>query len=327
MKYSIFPLLLFVYSLILVSCKDDEPDNKPPETAIEVTTFAGGEDGLKDGLRTDARFHSPTKIALSPGGDIYVIDQDKTALRKINSSGSVSTIIADYPSEIVALVVGKDGAVFVAGYMWIGKLQADGSIEIIADALKMSSDIFFQHLMSMEMLPDGSLILFEAGNNRVINISTSGEVIAVLCSHPMGYQGGERNGKLQDIYFRDVHDLFVTNSGEIYFTDWLKHDLRKISADKMVTTIVGLDYASPFSFPVSITKSTEGSLYLIESNRIVKIEESGSFKTFAGGVAGYLDAAGGSAQFFGPLDAVLTKDGHTMYVTDYVNNRIRKITF
>jgi DNA-binding beta-propeller fold protein YncE len=327
MKNQLPHLILLICCISLTSCKDDEPETKPSETPTVVTTLAGGAQGLKDGMGMDAQFNSPSKIALSSSGEIYVIDQEGRALRKINSSGTVSTVIASHPKKMVALVFAKDGTLFLAGESWIGKLKENGSVEVLADGAQMPSESYFSEVTSMAMLPDGSLILFDVSNYRILNISTTGEVIAVLCSHPMGYPGGDRNGKLENIYFREVYDMYVTETGVIYFTDWLRHDLRKISIDKMVTTIAGLDYASPFSFPVSVARSKDGILFLLEGDRILKVDESGNFKTFAGGIPGYQDAIGASAKFFSPFDLVLTQDEHTMYVTDYNNHRIRKITF
>ncbi|MEJ1238176.1 hypothetical protein WBG78_08605 [Chryseolinea sp. T2] len=320
-------LVLFACLIFLASCKEDEVAKQEPETPIAVTTLAGSAQGLKDGVGTDAQFYYPSKLALAASGDVYVIDQDGTAVRKISSNGSVSTILASHPKKIVALVIGKDGTIYIGGESWIGKLQQDGTVEVIANAPDMSQDVFFYRLTSMEMLPDGSLILFEMTNHRVINITTTGKVISVLCNHPFGYEGGDRNGKLRDIYFAEVYDMFVTSAGEVYFTDWFRHDLRKISTDKVVTTVVGTDYATPFSFPMGVTRSKEGVLYLVEKDRIVKVDEAGNYQTFAGGIPGYLDANGASAQFWNPFDVLLSNDEHTMYVADCLNNRIRKVTF
>ena len=46
--------------------------------------------------------------------------------------------------------------------------------------------------------------------------------------------------------------------------------------------------------------------------------------TIAGSTAGYTDAIGTSAQFYGPRAVCLDNNGF-MYVADYTNNLIRKI--
>ncbi|MCX6360893.1 MAG: hypothetical protein NT029_13865 [Armatimonadetes bacterium] len=61
-----------------------------------VTTLAGsGVSGLADGYRTAAQFRAPSAIALGQGpnaGAIFVPDQDRHVIRRIEADGMVSTI-------------------------------------------------------------------------------------------------------------------------------------------------------------------------------------------------------------------------------------------
>jgi len=312
MSYYKLTILVFFYSACLLSCDDSSDSEQPkPETLIE--TFAGGEQGLKDGTGTAANFDGPSRMAFSPSGEIYVIDQQRRALRKISTSGNVTTIFTDYPKEIINLTVGEDGTVFLATDFWIGKLQGDGTIEIIVDGSQAPSEWYFHGVMSIGTMPDGSLIFFERSNNRIINISTTGEFIALLCNHPQMFEGGDHNGKLEEIYFTYVYDIFAAENGEMLFTDWFNHDIRKISVNKVVTTVVGSGYDLPFRSPNAVAQMKDGRIFVAEDRGVAVVDTNGGIWYLA------------STQIPSAGDLLLSKDNKTMYVIN--GNRITKVTF
>ena len=311
MSYYKLTLLLLFYSVCLLSC-DDSSDNEQPKPDPVIETFAGGEAGFVDGMGTAARFNEPMDIAFSPSGEIYVVDQQETALRKISTSGNVTTIFSEYPQKIKALAVGKDGTVFLAGSTWIGKLQGDGSIQILVNGLELPSEYHIGSLMTMAVIPDGSLLIFEGGNTRIINFSATGEFIAVLCNHPQMFNGGDRNGKLSDIYFTLVYDIFVADNGEMLFTDQFQQDVRKISLDKTVTTVLGAGYDAPFRFPIAVEQHKDGRIFVAEARGLAVIETSKAVTYIA------------NLLIPQPMDLLLSKDNKTLYVTN--GNKITKVT-
>jgi hypothetical protein len=59
-----------------------------------VTTVAGqvGSPGSKDATGTAAQFYSPAGVAVDSGGNLYVADSNNNTIRKISSSGVVTTL-------------------------------------------------------------------------------------------------------------------------------------------------------------------------------------------------------------------------------------------
>jgi streptogramin lyase len=88
-----------------------------------VTTIAGVWNvlGFDNGPGTIATFHNPSSIAVDNDGNIYVADVGNNAIRKINSSGVVSTYLANvsaYTTDasffgVYGVAVDKNGVVYL----------------------------------------------------------------------------------------------------------------------------------------------------------------------------------------------------------------------
>ncbi|NQV02577.1 MAG: hypothetical protein HQ542_08030 [Bacteroidia bacterium] len=83
-----------------------------------------------------------------------------------------------------------------------------------------------------------------------------------------------------------------------------------------------------FNRPFGICIDTVGNLYLADAYNhcIRKISTKGEVFTYAGtGTAGYLDGPADEAKFNQPINICLDDEGN-MYVSDFLNQRIRKIS-
>jgi hypothetical protein len=85
---------------------------------------------------------------------------------------------------------------------------------------------------------------------------------------------------------------------------------------------------SQYNFPRGVAVDLQGNVYVADSsnNRIRKMTSAGIVTTLAGsGVAGFADGVGAVAQFKNPRGIAVDSLGN-VYVGDYENNRIRKVT-
>jgi hypothetical protein len=132
----------------------------------------------------------------------------------------------------------------------------------------------------------------------------------------------------------------VDASGNIYIADYNNNRVRKIDLSGIITTFAGkgtagysgdggLATAAEFHFPSAVTVDGAGNVYIADMYNacIRKVDSNGIVVTIAGtGTPGYCGdgAAATSAQLANPNSLTIDAGG-SLYISDYDNNRIRKI--
>jgi sugar lactone lactonase YvrE len=188
--------------------------------------------------------------------------------------------------------------------------------------------------------PDGLAV--DASNNvyvadsfghRVRKLDSTGTVSTYAGSGSFGYQ----NGSSASAQFQIPSGITVDSSGNVYLTDTYDHRVRKITPGGTVSTFAGTGtqgYAEgtgssvQFSIPAGIIDDASGNLFIADSNnmRIRELTPLAVSSTFAGSATvGSADGTGATAQFSIPWGMAIDSSGN-MYVSDYNNDAIRKIT-
>jgi serine/threonine-protein kinase len=137
--------------------------------------------------------------------------------------------------------------------------------------------------------------------------------------------------------FNRPFGIAVDTAGNVYVADQGNNVIRKIDKNLNVSTFAGMagipgsangqDTSATFSKPFGVAVDAGGNVYVADAgnNSIRAINPAGMVSTFSGtGVAG---AANGSdtATFNSPLSVAVDGSGN-LYVADYGNNIIRKIS-
>ena len=274
-----------------------------------VTTLAGRlpAPGSTNGTGRNARFSSPSGIAVANDGTIYVSDSSNHTIRRITQAGVVTTLAG------------------TAGSMeW-----TNGT----------GSAARFSNPKGVTLAPDGSLYVADTLSATIRRVTTDG-VVTTIAGTAWNY--GSTDGI--SARFNGLSGIASDAGGALYVADLSNSTVRKLTlsgANWTTSTLAGsatqigatngTGSAARFRFPNGIASDATGRLYVADTNNhtIRRITATGVVSNIAGSgsptSSGSVDGAGGVARFFNP-NGVAVDAGGSIYVADTSNNTIRKIT-
>ena len=192
---------------------------------------------------------------------------------------------------------------------------------------------------AMALDASGNLYIVDA-NNRKVRRVTPGGIISSFAGTGMPGVSGD-GGPATAALFDAPSAVALDAAGNLYVADYNNHDVRKVGTTGIITTFAGVGTAgsagdggpataAQLDNPCGMAWDHVGNLYIADrsNHKIRQVAPDGTIRTFAGsgvaGSAGDLGAAT-SAQFNAPV-AVALDAASNLYVADYFNNKIRKVT-
>jgi sugar lactone lactonase YvrE len=332
-----------------------------------ITTIAGngtagsGGDG---GPATSAAINGPSATAIDAAGNIYIADAYASRVRKIDTTGTISTIVGNgicnfagdggpAKSAMVCqpygVAVDNAGNVYVADtYNYrIRKINSSGIISTIAGngTATFSGDggpsvnAAVNAPSGLTVDAAGNIYIADAGNYRVRKINSSGIISTIAGNGVAGFSGD--GGPAVNASFSTTYSVAVDPAGNIYISDIYNGRIRKVNTAGIVSTIGGNGVvgfsgdggpatSAQISNPYGITVDAAGNIYIADTynNRVRLItSSSGIISTIAGtGVGGFSGDGGAptSAQLFDPYGVTVDGMGN-IYVADINNQRVRKL--
>jgi sugar lactone lactonase YvrE len=273
----------------------------------EVSLFAGSTQGSADGLGALAQFNFPAGLDFDSAGNLYVADSGNRKLRKIDITGLVSTIaLHDNASSVY------DGGAFAT------KIGNDlGDLEVFNNEIYFV-DSTYKLVRKFNTL-SSSLV-------RVAGTSVSGDSVGnALTGTTFSYPRG----------------IAIDSTGNVYISDSGNNNIKFLDSGNSTVSLVTSSNTLGHSdgnlanaridnpFDIDLISDNE-LLFLDRNNHVLKLLDTQSFtvkeiSTLAGRNR-YDDKNGafGVNSFRRPFGTARDSSGN-IYITDYDNNKIRKL--
>jgi hypothetical protein len=329
----------------------------PVKEDVLYGTIAGlaGSPGNADGVGAVAKFMGARGVATDAVGNVYVADTGNHTIRKISTSGQVTTIAGTAGQAGTAnglgavarfrgpwaLAVGADGVVYVADTEnhAIRKISTSGEVTILAGSpgLGGSQDgtgtgARFYRPMGIAVDASGTVYVADTGNHTVRMITAAGVVTRVAGRASFA---GYVDGGVSQSMLSSPMGLALAADGSVWVADSNNFVLRKLSAG-ILSTIAGMAGESDLingqgsvarlRGPIGLTADEEGSVYFSElsSQYIRKCTAGGVVSTWAGvpNSSGAVDGAYAEVKFYQPAGLAMDGQGN-LYVADSGNSTIR----
>jgi sugar lactone lactonase YvrE len=284
------------------------------------------------GLAAAAQLHNPTGVAVDASGNLFIVDDFNSRIRKVSVGGVITTVAGN----------GNIGFSGDGGPATTAALNNPAAVAVDAS---------------------GNLFIADSGNNRIRKVSASGVITTFAGNGVVKYNQYESpipvfsgdGGPATSASLTDPSGIAVDASGNLFIADAGNQRIRKVSTTGIIMTVAGnpangagdsysgdggLATAAYFASPTHVAVDALGNLFIsdsdvIGSNRVLFVSaSSGIITTVAGngtGLCGSNNCFSGdggpatSATLDSPEGIALDASGN-LFIADSGNNRIRKVS-
>ncbi len=282
-----------------------------------ISQFAGSGSGAyvgDGGPATAAGIAKPFSVTYDGTGNIYIADRNNNVIRKVNTSGIITTVAGDG----------------TYGY------SGDGGLATLAQ---------LEEPNGVACDTAGNIYITSSNSVRKLNIS-NGIITTIAGDSLPGYTG---DGGLASVArLHHTQGITVDAAGNIYVTDSWNNVIRKINTAGIITTITGNGFgagtgsggfsgdggpalSAELNIPIGgVAFDATGNMFIAdnENNRVRMVNTAGIISTVAGNGLGGFSGDGGIAtvaELYNPMGVALDAAGN-LYIADASNYRIRKVS-
>ncbi|MEE8207014.1 MAG: SMP-30/gluconolactonase/LRE family protein, partial [Nitrospinaceae bacterium] len=330
-----------------------------------ITTIAGnGTAGFSGdhGPALKAAFNFPAGLCLDQTGNLYVADRNNHRVRRIDTSGMVTTVAGtgtpdwggdggpavdahlNYPSDLVC--DGK-GNLYISDRSnnRIRKVDAQGTITTVVGLglpefggdFGPATDAFLKYPFGIDLDQKGNLYIADRGNNRIRKVDSQG-IITTVAGDGTHFFGGDY-GPATRASLAYPTDVVADDRGNLYIADRNNNRIRKVDSLGIMTTVMGIGKSgyngdneiaseTTLHLPFVLALSPDGKLIIVDRNhfRVRSMDfKTHAIATVAGNGKSWFRGDGGpgtGATLEFPSGIGIDSKGNVIF-SDKINNRLR----
>ncbi|MBL7553788.1 protein kinase [Frankia sp. AgB1.9] len=281
------------------------------ETIIAGTDapgFAG--DG---GPAIDAELHGPTNVGVDGTGNIDILDQGNGRIRRVDTTGRITTIAGGGTIQQSALTgqpvaatrahlteldgqfaVDTTGDVYFADNGHVYKVNRPGMLTVVAQIGHTTDDAYPELTtgpLGALAARDGRLYGTDLEHNEIRMLSAGGNVTTVAGT---GTQGDTGDGRPATAAALDLSDglnryqagLTVDAAGDLFIAEPSRARVRRVDRTGTITTVAGTGivgepigtgpaHATQLGFPYQVAAAPDGSLFIADLYDILSVGTTG----------------------------------------------------
>ena len=332
-----------------------------------ISTIAGGGATIGDGgPAISANLNQPTGVAVDAAGNIYIADGNNQRIRKVNTSGIISTIAGTSTSFTIGhpfdVKVDGSGNVFFSADDNVYKLTSGGAFSRVAGTgtAGFSGDggpavaAQLNGPRGLTFDATGNLVIADGDNSRLRKINSSGIINTFVGNGlPVGGFGGDGGpaplavvAKPYPGYLFSLIGLGIgvpavakDKKGNLFVADCSNNRVRKVNTAGVITTFAGNGIAgfsgdggpataAELQNPIGLSFDSSDNLYIADfgNHHIRKVDNGGIITTVAGGGSGGLGDGGPATAAVISAYGVYADSIGNLYIADADSQRIRKVS-
>ena len=277
-----------------------------PTGTISVVAGNGAQgfsgDGVTGGAGLATLYH-PFAVAVDSSGNVYIADQYNCAVRKVDSTSTITTIAGIggscgysgdngkatsaqlyYP---LGLAFNSSGVLFIGDYnnCVVRKVNTSGTISTYAgnhtcgysgdNGAATSAELYTPSGLATDS--NDNLFIADSGNCVIREVTkSSGKISTVAGNHTCGYSGD--NGAATSAEMNQVFGVTV-NGTTVTFADYYNHRIRQFTLGGNISTVAGNGTAcsgtcgeggkatsAELYNPVGVATTSSGTIYIGDNN-------------------------------------------------------------
>jgi hypothetical protein len=236
-----------------------------------VSLFAGGvwNSSYLDEVGPTARFQNPRGICADNNGNVYVTEYDGRVIRKITSSGVVSTLAGSWGGYASTDGVGSNarfrspigvaadasGNLFVSEWDsgYIRKVTSSGSVTTVGQT--------GTNIHGIAVDATGSIYVAAYNNHKIFKVVPNGTAAGIVTTFAGSGNASHIDGTGTGATFNCPRSVSIDPFGNLYVTEDDGNFIRKISPGGVVTTV-----GKTMGFVYNVSVDPAGNLYTAETN-------------------------------------------------------------